>query len=141
MATTFSLNIGQAEFDEQRALLERLIGLLHAGQPAKVEPSDTNSLDAFVGLQNLCDAITDQMEVTQYTLSFTVDVCYTVDIAGEQATADHKARALGEELHLLIRQTEAIAGRKATLEPRAAHIEATDTDPQTGGIVGLRVLE
>jgi hypothetical protein len=62
MATTFSLNIGQAEFDEQRALLERLIGLLHAGQPVKVEPSDTISLDALVGLQNLCDAITDQME-------------------------------------------------------------------------------
>ena len=62
MAQFYFLNIGQAEFDEQRALLERLVGLLHAGQPARVEPSDTISLDALVGLQNLCDAITDQME-------------------------------------------------------------------------------
>ena len=62
MEQFYFLNIGQAEFDEQRALLERLVGLLNAGQPAQVEPSGTVSLDALVGLQNLCDAITDQME-------------------------------------------------------------------------------
>ncbi len=62
MAQFFFLNIGQAEFDEQRALLERLVGLLHAGQPSKVGLSDTVSVDALVGLQNLCDAITDQMK-------------------------------------------------------------------------------
>ncbi len=79
----------------------------------------------------------------QYTLSFTVDVCFTVDIAGEQATADRNARDLGEELYLLLRQTEAIAGRKATLEPRdeTAYIEATETDPETGEIVGLRLVD
>lgn len=62
MAQFFFLNIGQPELDEQRALLESLVALLHAGQPATIEPSDTISLDAIVGLQNLCDAITDQME-------------------------------------------------------------------------------
>ena len=78
----------------------------------------------------------------QYTLSFTVDVCFAVDIAGEQATTDRNARDLGEELYLLLRQTEAIAGRKATLEPcdETAHIEATETEPQTGEIVALRVV-
>lgn len=78
-----------------------------------------------------------------YTLSFTVDVCFTLDIAGEQATADRNARNLGEELYLLLRQTESIAGRKATLEPRddTAHIEATETDSQTGETVGLRVVD
>jgi hypothetical protein len=62
MEQFYYLNIGQAEFDEQRALLERLVALLYAGQPATIEPSDTISRDALVGLQNLCDAITDQME-------------------------------------------------------------------------------
>jgi hypothetical protein len=62
MPQFYHLNIGQSEFDEQRALLERLIGLLHAGQPATIEPSDEISLDSLVGLQNLCDAISDQMK-------------------------------------------------------------------------------
>ena len=62
MEQFYFLNIGQSEFDEQRALLERLVGLLHAGHTATIEPSDTIALDALVGLQNLCDAITDQME-------------------------------------------------------------------------------
>lgn len=59
MPQFYHLTIGQAEMDEQRALLERLIGLLHVGQPATIEPSDEISL---IGLQNLCDAIADQME-------------------------------------------------------------------------------
>lgn len=62
MPQFYHLNIGQSEFDEQRALLERLVGLLHAGQSATIDPSDAISLDALVGLQNLCDAISDQME-------------------------------------------------------------------------------
>ncbi len=53
----FDLNIGQSEFEEQRTLLERLVGLLQVGQPATIEP---DQLDALVGLQNLCDAIADQ---------------------------------------------------------------------------------
>ncbi len=79
----------------------------------------------------------------QYTVSFTVDVCFTVDIAGEQAIADRNARDLGDDLYLLLRQTEAIAGRKATLEPRdeIAYIEVTETDPETGEIVGLRLVD
>jgi len=79
----------------------------------------------------------------EYTLSFTVDVSFTVDIAGDQATADRKERDLGERLCHLFRQTTAIAGRKATLEPRdeTAYIEATETDPQTGKIVELRVVD
>jgi hypothetical protein len=59
MTQFYFLNIGQSEFDEQRALLERLVGLLHVRQPAIIEPSDEISL---IGLQNLCDAISDQME-------------------------------------------------------------------------------
>ena len=59
MPQFYRLNIGQSEFDEQRALLERLIDLLHVGQPATIKPSDEISL---IGLQNLCDAISDQMK-------------------------------------------------------------------------------
>lgn len=73
----------------------------------------------------------------QYTISF------TVDIPGEQDTADRKARQLGNELYCLLRQTETLAGRKATLEPRDedAYIETTETDPATGEILRLRVVD
>lgn len=62
MPQFYHLNIGQAELDEQRALLERLVGLVHAKQTATIEPTDEIAVDAIIGLQNLLDAIADQTD-------------------------------------------------------------------------------
>jgi len=54
---SYNLRIGQEEFAQQRAFLERTLDTLERGRPVTIDPA---SKDILAGLQSLCDEIADQ---------------------------------------------------------------------------------
>ena len=66
MSQFFNMRIGQSELDEQSSLIGGLIGVLRSGNVASISPTDKISIDALVGLENMLDAISDQMDEPEH---------------------------------------------------------------------------